>query len=360
MVGKSALLEKLKDVGCSTLDKDAEYYGYGLTLGNAEVTLLDLTTAYMSLANGGVWRSTSLLFPDSARRMAHRVYDEATVYLITHILKDNAARRPAFGASFHFPFQCAVKTGTTKDYKDNWTFGYTTRYTLGVWVGNFDGEKMRRVSGVSGAGPIFSDVMTFLHSAPYGQPPENFAVPDHLVKRTVCARSGEIPTRFCAKTIDEWFVEGRTPSAPCTVHREYIVPGGDAVGGNRVYEVFPPEYSSWAATEGLPTPPPNARLASRPLSQDEHGRRLMIVSPNSGDYFKLDPVLRPEYQIITIAGFIPSSVSRVTLTVNGKEESPFDEHGVQWKLQKGVFRFQLWGYAEKKKIVSAPVIINVE
>jgi penicillin-binding protein 1C len=346
MVGKSALLEKLKDVGCTTLDKDPEFYGYGLTLGNAEVTLLDLTTAYMSLANRGVWKSSTLLSHDSIGRNVHRVYDETAAYLITDVLKDNVARRPAFGGNFHFPFECAVKTGTTKDYKDNWTFGYTTSYTVGVWVGNFDGEKMRRVSGVSGAGPIFSDVMIFLHSAPYGQVPDDFIVPDHLIRRTVCARSGDLPTQFCVKTIDEWFVEGKAPSAPCNIHR--------------VYEIFPPEYASWAANEGLPAPPANARLVSRPLMREEHGKHLMIVSPNSGDYFKLDPVLRPEYQIITIAGFIPSTVSHVTLAVNGKEECPFDEHGVEWKLRKGIFRFQLWGYKEKQKIVSSPVIINVE
>ncbi|MGA7161815.1 MAG: penicillin-binding protein 1C [Bacteroidota bacterium] len=361
MVGKSALLQKLKDVGCTTLDKDAEFYGYGLTLGNAEVTLLDLTTAYMSLAMGGVWKPSTLLPHDSLRQPVHRVYDETAVYLITDILKDNAARRPAFGGNFHFPFQCAVKTGTTKDYKDNWTFGYTMRYTVGVWVGNFDGEKMRRVSGVSGAGPIFSDVMTYLHTAPYGQPPENFIIPDHLVKRRVCARSGELPTQFCRKTIEEWFIEGKTPSTPCTVHRQYVIPGDDEKAGRHLYEVFPPEYSLWSVNEGLPAPPPSARLDSgTPTAHDEHGKHLMIVSPNSGDYFKLDPVLRREFQIITIAGFIPSSVTRVTLMVNGKEECSFDERGVEWKLRKGIFRFQLWGYAEKKKIVSSPVIINVE
>ncbi len=360
MVGKSALLEKLKDVGCTTLDKDAEFYGYGLTLGNAEITLLDLTTAYMSLANGGVWRSSTLLPHDTVGRNAHRVYDETSAYLITDILKDNAARRPAFGGNFRFPFQCAVKTGTTKDYKDNWTFGYTTSYTVGVWVGNFDGAKMRRVSGVSGAGPIFSDVMTFLHTLPYGQPPDNFIVPEHLQRRTVCARSGDMPTQFCMKTIDEWFIDGKTPSSLCSVHRQYTVPEDNMNSGKRVYEVFPPEYSSWAANEGLPSPPANARLISRPSKNDEHGKHLMIVSPNTGDYFKLDPVLRPEYQLITIAGFIPPSVSHVMLMVNGKEECPFDEHGVEWKLHKGIFRFQLCGRTDKANIVSAPVIINVE
>jgi len=360
LIGKSALLEKLKDVGCTSLGEDAEFYGYGLTLGNAEISLLELTTAYMSFANNGEWKSTKLLQGNAQAQSQHRVFDKTTAYLITDILKDASARRPAFGGNFCFPFQCAVKTGTTKDYKDNWTVGYTTRYTVGVWVGNFNGNEMHRVSGVSGAGPIFTDVMTFLHSPPYGQPPADFDLPCHLEKRLICARSGKIPTHLCKKTVDEWFVEGKVPSELCDIHREYIINNDDGIETKCIYEIFPPEYSSWALFEGLPSPPLSARR-SLPHSRDtESVDRLMIVSPNSGDYFKLDPVLRSEYQTITIAGYVPSKVSQVILRINESQDIPFHEHGVEWKLQKGVYRFQLRGYTESKYVVSKPVVINVE
>lgn len=360
VVGRSVFLEKLRDAGISTLDKDAEFYGYGLTLGNAEVTLYDLAAAYMALANGGIWKPSTLIPLHAGQNDSRKIYDEKAVYLITDILKDNAARRPAFGGNFHFPFQCAVKTGTTKDYKDNWTFGYTTRYTVGVWVGNFNGDKMRKVSGVSGAGPIFSDVMTFLHSPPYGRPPEEFTPPPHLVRRSVCARSGKEPTSLCRKTITETFVKGEEVKEPCDIHREFLIQSVDGIERKKVFEVFPPEYSPWAANEGVPTPPPGARLASLGRKEDDHVKRLMIVSPNPGDYFKIDPVLRPEYQNITIAGFIPRMVSHVTLRVNGTQEIPFHEPGVNWRLQKGVFRFELCGFVGEKRVVSSPVIIDVE
>lgn len=359
-VGTAALLEKLRDAGCSDLDQDAEYYGFGLTLGNGEVTLLQLTTAYMAFANGGVWKPSTLLSAKLVPHSSRRVYDETSAYLITNILKDNVARRPAFGGNFHFPFECAVKTGTTKDYKDNWTIGYTTCYTVGIWVGNFNGETMRHVSGVSGAGPIFADVINLLHSAPFGRPPMNFVPPKDLVQRTVCARSGKIPTRFCAKTLSELFVEGSRPSDSCDVHREFMILDRDGVSHKRVYEVFPREYSQWAASQGLPTPPPGSRRISFSRPGERSVKHLVIVSPNSGDYFKVDPVLRPEYQRITIAGFIPPAVSRVTLRVNGGKEIPFDKDGVEWTLQKGVFRFQLQGYNKDEKTTSTPVVINVE
>ena len=128
----------------------------------------------------------------------------------------------------------------------------------------------------------------------------------------------------------------------------------------RTYEVFPVEYSSWAASEGVPAPPPGARRVSHDTKGKQHGDRLSIVSPNPGDYFKIDPVLRREYQVITIAGFVPRGISDVRLRVNATDELPFDNAGVQWQLQKGVYRFQLCGIAENKMVFSAPVVINVE
>jgi penicillin-binding protein 1C len=359
-IGKSALLEKLRDVGCSSLDKDAEYYGYGLTLGNAEVTLLELTTAYMSLANGGRWKPSALLPGKSMLDNIHKVYNEQTAYLITDILKDEIARRPAFGLNFRFPFQCAVKTGTTKDYKDNWAVGYTTRYTVGVWVGNFNGEEMHHVSGVSGAGPIFTDIMMYLHTLPYGQPPADFTVPECLIKRSICTRSGKKPTPVCKKTISEWFYRGQEPKEECKIHQEYIVGIENGIKRKRIYEIFPGEYRQWAASEGIPSPLPGERRAARNQDDVDRIKKLAIVTPNNGDYYKIDPILRQEYQTITIAGFIPKGFSNVTLRVNGNHDIPFDISGMQWQLQKGIFRFQLCGYQETKEVKSNPVVINVE
>ena len=360
VIGKTVFLGKLRDLAFTGLDEDPEFYGYGLTLGNADVSLMELATAYMALANGGMWRPWTLLPQPRGNTPPRRVYDERAVYLVTDILKDGVARRPAFGANFRFPFQCAVKTGTTKDYRDNWTVGYTTRYTVGVWVGNFDGEQMRGVSGVSGAGPIFTDIMTFLHTPPYGQPPEDFPVPPGLVQRPVCARSGKIPGLACRKTIMEWFMEGKAPVSVCDVHREFIVRGPDGRERRETFEVFPDEYRPWAASERIPVPPPGARRASSAAPGSERIDRLSIVSPSGGEYFKIDPVLRREYQKITIAGFVPRGLSGVVLRINGREDIPFGPSGVEWCLQKGMFRFQLQGRKGDAVVTSAPVVINVE
>jgi penicillin-binding protein 1C len=359
-IGKPAFLERLQRCGFSGLDHDAEFYGYGLTLGNAEVNLLEIATGYMAFANGGIWKPAVLIPGDAPPGVARRVFDETAAYMITDILKDAAARRPAFGSNFRFPFACAVKTGTTKDYKDNWTLGYTSRYTVGVWVGNFDGEQMRHVSGVSGAGPIFSDIMMFLHTPPHGLLPEEFAVPAHLVRRSVCTRSGGLPTRLCDKRIDEYFLEGREPKDSCTVHREFRFSLPDGTPRQKVFAMFGAEYRDWARQEGIPAPPLGARPVTRTGGADAKIDRLMIVSPNAGDYFKIDPVLRREYQSITISGFVPPGIENVRLRVNGREEQPFPPAGVKWMLRKGVFRFQLVGESRRAAVASTPVTVTVE
>ncbi|HLP18179.1 MAG TPA: penicillin-binding protein 1C, partial [Bacteroidota bacterium] len=310
-VGKDVFLQKLRACGLTSLTATAEYYGYGLTLGNAEVTLMELANAYRALSMKGVWTPCVLVrkaitadgvnvtMPDA--RPAVRVYSDESAFLVSDILSDATARTPAFGAAFRFPFACAVKTGTTKDYKDNWTLGYTTRYTLGVWAGNFDGSPMHGVSGVTGAGQIFTDLMTILHSPPYGIPPGPFQVPAGLERKTICPRSGCRPGDACPHTTTEWFVRGAvaassSPDAACTVHRRYRVRDARGVEIERVYERYGSEYALWQQSMGLPAPPADAVSLEKthalhaPALQTTHGERrarVLISSPNDGDSFKI-------------------------------------------------------------------------
>ncbi|HDR9083082.1 TPA: penicillin-binding protein 1C, partial [Burkholderia vietnamiensis] len=146
------------------LAQEGDYYGFSLALGSADVTLLALTNAYRALANGGVARKVvDLPAAASAARAdgGTRVFSEAASFVVTDILSDNNARVRTFGFDnpLATPFFSAVKTGTSKDMRDNWTVGFTSRYTVGVWVGNADGSPMWDVSGVTGASPVWSAVV---------------------------------------------------------------------------------------------------------------------------------------------------------------------------------------------------------
>ncbi len=164
--GPGPLQQLLQRCGLSTLDRPAEQYGLGLTIGNAEARLLELANAYACLARLGEYKPFRLLAAPAARPASpRRVADPAAAWLIADILSDPDARTLAFGAEspLRFDFPVACKTGTSSDFRDNWAFGYTPEFTVGVWVGNADGSPMQNVSGVTGAAPILHELFEHLH-----------------------------------------------------------------------------------------------------------------------------------------------------------------------------------------------------
>jgi penicillin-binding protein 1C len=180
LLGPDALVQRLNDFGLA-LPEPGGFYGHALALGGADVTLLALTNAYRALANGGRWSpvvglGAGLGGPDGAAATApppRRVADAAAVHLVSHILADNNARAGTFGLDSALATRgfAAVKTGTSKDLRDNWCVGFTDRYTVGVWVGNASGAAMHAVSGTSGAAPVWRALMQALHAERPSRPP---------------------------------------------------------------------------------------------------------------------------------------------------------------------------------------------
>ena len=172
MLGADALYERLQSLGFA-LPQSAGWYGASLALGSGDVTLLALTNAYRSLANGGVYGPPAVRVAAGPATKPARVADAAAVYLVTDILADNNARVRTFGLANLLETRgfAAVKTGTSKDMRDNWCVGFTDRYTIGVWVGNASGEAMHSVSGVSGAAPIWHVLAVALQAGGPSRPP---------------------------------------------------------------------------------------------------------------------------------------------------------------------------------------------
>jgi penicillin-binding protein 1C len=171
MLGPDALFERLDAFGLR-LAESGGFHGYALVLGSADVTLLDLSNAYRTLANGGM-RSAVRIRRGIATAAPTRVADPSAVALVSDILSDNDARVRTFGLDSALATRgyAAVKTGTSKDLRDNWCIGFTDRYTVGVWVGNASGEPMQTVSGVAGAAPIWHAVVQHLHEGRVSRPP---------------------------------------------------------------------------------------------------------------------------------------------------------------------------------------------
>ena len=387
--------------------ENPQSFGLALTLGGGEVRLLDLTAAYAAFANGGrrvtpyaierietlagdhvpaapagepVEETTGSRPAGSggqeggatparaapARATPARAVDPRVAYLITDMLSDGDARLPAFGPGnvLDIGRPAAAKTGTTTDWRDNWTLGYTPDLAAGVWVGNADNTPMLDISGISGAGPIWHDFMVnVLRNVPARQ----FARPDWLVQVEVCADSGLLPgverdwasraaksgagapsgaaarsggafatataaTRTvspaaapCPARRPEWFIAGTEPQAVDRAHLQVPidvrtgqpaseVTPADALGYQMVW-ALPAEYQAWARENGIAQPaglatadladvgtaPGGSGPAGQPAGLLSRAPApLALASPDPNRSYKLDPGLPAEAQKLPV------------------------------------------------------------
>ena len=203
MVSPDAFFAQLRALGLP-LAASGGYYGYSLALGSSEVPLLHLANAYRALANGG--RASSVAFTPTPRPPFTQVLDEGAAFIVGDILSDANARVRTFGTDSVLAtrFWSAVKTGTSKDMRDNWAVGWSQRYTVGVWVGNASGAAMHDVSGTTGAAPIWAEVMGWLHRATPSRAPRP---PQGVVRQAV--RYGPAPDGgWLESPRAEWFLPG--------------------------------------------------------------------------------------------------------------------------------------------------------
>ncbi len=214
MVSPDAFHKQLLALGLP-LNETGDYYGYSLALGSAEVSLLALTNAYRALANGGRLSPTTLA-PSALPRAGQKkvasavapvVLNPGAAFIVGNILSDPLARARTFGTDSVLAtrFWTAVKTGTSKDMRDNWAMGFSERYTVGVWVGNASGAPMWDVSGTSGAAPIWADVMKYLHHTLPSHAPQP---PAGVVQASVQFSMPHSPTEPAEAARQEWFLRG--------------------------------------------------------------------------------------------------------------------------------------------------------
>lgn len=332
-LGPDLLYQRLKRAGFESLHRSPTHYGVGLTLGNGEVTLLEMSRAYSALARGGLYvKERSIIkcldnkekeIPWGKEEKPVEIFSPEVAFIITDILSDKDARVPAFGylSPLNLPFDCAVKTGTSADFRDNWTIGYTPRYTVGVWVGNFDATSMHNISGVTGCGPLFKDIMLLLEN---GKRRISFAENRDVTKVKVCPLSGKLATEHCPGAMEDVFIRGTEPREHCPIH---------------------------SADE---TSKPKLGLGPEDFR---------ITFPQDRDVFKIDPVLRPEFQRIKLKSSMPSDweIDRVEWWINqrkiGETAYPFC---VYWSLRPGRFTIEAVAVRSNHKVKCTSIEIKVE
>jgi len=218
---EDGMISVARRMGITSLTRDD--YGLSLTLGGGEVSLLELTGAYSVIANRGnrIPPVAILRIIDHSGNIVYEYQNPPGVqvirpehaFLITSILSDNEARTPMFGPNsvLNLPFTAAVKTGTSNDYRDNWTLGYTSDIAVGVWVGNADYSAMGDISGVTGAAPIWSQFMQSAIQQLMGGIPTPFAIPNGIVEKAICEVSGSEPSDWCPDQRLEYFAADQPP-----------------------------------------------------------------------------------------------------------------------------------------------------
>jgi penicillin-binding protein 1C len=355
-LGLSQLLRIATRMGITTFG-DSERYGLALTLGGGEVRLLDLTAVYATFAAGGLHLPPSFLLEVRSANgeilhawqapPSERVLDERVAWLISDILSDNSARLATFGpySLLNIGRPAAVKTGTTTDFRDNWTMGYTPNLAVGVWVGNPNNDPMEGISGVEGAAPIWHD---FMRVALQASPVQAFVQPTGIVQAEVCALSGLLPTEYCPHRVLESFIADTQPTQLDTFFQPFNI---DTRNGSLaqadtpsefvsqpVFLVLPDAAQSWGIAQGLPQPPTRA---GNPTQSDIS--TLQITAPDDGTVFVLSPLVPRENQLIALRVVGQTTFSRVRFYLNDEllasvTQSPWQ---VLWQLQVGQWQLRV-------------------
>jgi 1A family penicillin-binding protein len=423
-VGLDAMVTTAKELGITTFD-DSDRFGLALTLGGGEVKLLELTAAYAAFANQGQrveprairqvngqplgdmasgqgQQPTSPLSPLPAqgrgsfdltergdalpfllgkgpgvRSAGASPISPQVAYLITSILSDDSARISAFGEDSFLQLSrpAAAKTGTTTDYKDNWTIGYTPDLAVGVWAGNADNEPMYKISGITGAAPIWHD---FMEEALRSRPWRDFERPDGLVDVEICDTSGLLPTEYCPRRRTEVFITGTQPTRPDDTYRPVALDsatgllwtdgpdqkpspeqstaaaeGCRGTRSERVYRFLPPEAQEWGSKQGIPEPPTmncqgelvtweQGDTGSNGLSPCAPGSQsacLVVTSPPPNSTFSLSEQIPAELQQIEVMARLntPTTLADTRLLIDGQPIGTFSRppYRALWRLAAG-------------------------
>jgi penicillin-binding protein 1C len=335
-VGIARLVDLFQNMGIDATgmrDKDIS-----LALGGGEISLLDLTRAYGVLANGGnrVSEVSILSIQTGDGREVYTapsqaeesVLDNRVAWLIGDILSDDSARLLGFppNSVLNIGRPAAVKTGTTSNFHDNWTVGYTPDVVVGVWVGNASNESMEDVTGLSGAGPIWHAVIRNILA---GSPEKEFVRPDGLAQEEVCALSGLLPTPACPYTRKEWFIEGTQPVKPDSFYRLVKI---DKTTGYLAAEDTPPENiaeitvldlpleaDQWAREHGLTLYSDLEQISTPGAAQNASGSpNVLIRAPVTGSTYVFSNKVPVDDQQIRAEVYSNSQGGKISLYLDDR------------------------------------------
>ena len=350
-VGIENAISLANQLGIRSLS-DPRNYDLSLALGGGSMNLLELSGAYAALANEGnvtglfsvleIRDADGNLLYEPERPAAHRVVDARVAWLISDILSDDQSRALGFGINSVLKIDrtAAVKTGTTTNFHDNWTIGYTPDLLVGVWVGNSNQEAMHNVTGLTGAAPIWHETM---RSILQGRPDKMFSQPAGLTQINVCSLSGLLPTEACQYTKNEWFIEGTQPTAYDAFYQR--------LDTGQVVLSLPVEAQAWARSQGLPL----LDLANEPNFEADF---LTLTSPTDHTTYRITPNLDLSAQQLAFSAPTVPGLTQMNFFVDGTSFATLNSppYQVWWPLSLGQHRFWVEGIMSTGELVKSTVV----
>jgi membrane peptidoglycan carboxypeptidase len=376
-VGIENTIDMARRLGITSLG-DPQQYDLSLALGGGQVSLLQLSTAYAALANNGYFTGdySILDIHDADGNLLYtqekappvQVFDPRVTWLISDILSDDEARSTGFGlnSTLKLDRAAAVKTGTTTNFHDNWTIGYTPELLVGAWVGNSGYEAMHNVTGLTGAAPLWHELIRGLLQGRLDHP---FQRPDGLTQAEVCELSGLLPTPACLQTRTEWFIAGTEPTQEDAFHRQVWIDlltnslAHDSTPMERRKSMtvlsLPVEAQAWAREQGLPLLADFSRAGenlSLPASQ------VVLLAPPPNTTYRIEPNFDASAQQLQIEAGAGEGISEIEIWMDGNLLTTLTSppYQVWWTLSAGEHRFWARGVnAAGESIESGVVTVTV-
>jgi 1A family penicillin-binding protein len=370
-VGVDNMVNLAHRLGIASLG-DPNKFDLSLALGGGQMTLLELTSAYATLANRGYYPGNyaildirdadgNLLYAQK-KALQTQVFDQRVAWLISDILSDDQARQIGFGlnSTLKLDRPVAVKTGTTSNFHDNWTVGYTPSLVVGVWVGNSDYQAMQAVNGLTGAAPIWQETIRAILQ---NRPAEAFVRPPDMLRLNVCTYSGLLPTSLCDHTHLEWFIPGTQPTRPDAVYRQvWIDPAtgllaNDSTPLDRRRQVvvldLPPTAQRWAHSQGIQL---LSDLAAQPAALQSEV--LVMISPEPDATYRLSDKLALSDQQLPVETAAGQGVTGISLWVDGRQmgSRASAPYLLWWQLAVGTHQFWAQGLSAEGEIVKSNII----
>ena len=370
-VGVSNMVSLAHRLGIASLG-DPNEFDLSLALGGGQMSLLELTTAYAALANRGSYPGHSAILDirdadgnllyTQKKAQPSQVFDRRVAWLISDILSDDQARQIGFGlnSTLKLDRPVAVKTGTTSNFHDNWTVGYTPSLVVGVWVGNSDYQAMQDVNGLTGAAPIWQETIRAILQ---NRPAEDFVRPPDMLQVNVCTYSGLLPTALCDKTHLEWFIPGTQPTQPDNVYRQVWIELGHRPAGGQFHAArpAPPGHRSGPPTHGPALGPlPGIQLLSDLTAAPAalQSGELVMISPSRTAPTGISDKLALTDQQLPVETAAGQGVSGISLWVDGRQlgSCASAPYLLWWQLAAGTHQFWAQGVSADGETVKSNVI----